>query len=405
MLGQGLATLIPFAAAPILGRLYTPADYGPLAAYMALAAVLATASTLQMNQGIVAERSERQAMVLVSVTIAISIAMAVVTAVLSIGIYFWASQTPGWKEAAPWLMFLPVTILASGLNATVISLANRRTHYGFIARLQVMSTAGSVLTSIMFGFAGFGYAGLLAAYLLQQCASLAAHLFLLSRMIKGTRLERRLSRLRVLARRHKHSAIYTLPASFIASFNLSLPVFALSSLGAAAIVGNFNRARQLVTLPLTILGFSIGSVFRQRAAVDLAQRGTCRPILKKTFVALFSLALPSITILAIIAPDLLRIVMGPNWEDAGYIVRILAPMLLVRFCVVPLMPILLFPGNQHINFFLSLFSVVTIALCTVGPMALGGTPIAALVGYSAGFSVVYVAYFIACWRVSARSKR
>ncbi|PWB84025.1 MAG: hypothetical protein C3F11_03395, partial [Methylocystaceae bacterium] len=37
--GQGLAMAIPILAAPVLGRLYRPDDYGLLGAYMGLAGV------------------------------------------------------------------------------------------------------------------------------------------------------------------------------------------------------------------------------------------------------------------------------------------------------------------------------------------------------------------------------
>src|SRR5262249_37863538 len=45
--GQFVAAAIPFLAAPVLGRLYLPADYGVLATYMAIANILGAMSTLQ----------------------------------------------------------------------------------------------------------------------------------------------------------------------------------------------------------------------------------------------------------------------------------------------------------------------------------------------------------------------
>jgi O-antigen/teichoic acid export membrane protein len=38
--GNAVATAVPILAAPVLGRLYEPADYGALAQYMAPAAIL-----------------------------------------------------------------------------------------------------------------------------------------------------------------------------------------------------------------------------------------------------------------------------------------------------------------------------------------------------------------------------
>ncbi|MEO0754379.1 MAG: hypothetical protein AAFY85_06230, partial [Pseudomonadota bacterium] len=54
--GQLLAAAVPLLAAPIIGRLYTPSDYAPLAAFAAISAVVGTVSTLQLSNAIIAER-------------------------------------------------------------------------------------------------------------------------------------------------------------------------------------------------------------------------------------------------------------------------------------------------------------------------------------------------------------
>ena len=65
--GQTLAVIIPILTAPILGRLYTPAEYGVLAAYMSVAVVITTIGNWQYAQAIVFEADDEAALSLVRV--------------------------------------------------------------------------------------------------------------------------------------------------------------------------------------------------------------------------------------------------------------------------------------------------------------------------------------------------
>ena len=343
--GQGLAAVIPMVTAPVLGRLYGPEDYGTLAAYMAYALIFAGVSSLQLHQGIIAERSEVRAIGLVSACLAVSGIVALISVLFASGLYFFVRDDPEWAGLAAWLFLLPVTTFAAGATSAIASLANRRTRYGFMARVQVGSVLIATALSVTLGYLGAGAQGLFTAYFLQQLIILAAHIVLL-RTIPDFRLEVRPRRLFAIAWTHRRFAYFTLPTEFVSNFSQSLPIFALSALDATATLGAFNRARQLIMLPVNLLGASIGQVFRQRAAVQYHETGTCRPLYARTFLMLLATGVLPMLILMAIAPELFRIVLGPKWVEAGQIARLLAPMLLFRLVVSPLTSVFYFARGQ-----------------------------------------------------------
>ncbi len=399
--GQIVAAILPLAAAPILGRLYLPADYGALAAYMALAGLFGAVSTLQLQHGIIAERSERRARELVLVVILVACAVAFVAGLAAVAIFFGMGGSDAYTAVRAWVLVLPLTVLSSGATAAIVVLANRRAAYGALARIPVFAAVVTVATSIFFGIMGFGASGLFISYFLGQAVTLGAYLHLYRR-IEPQRPEIRLRRFFAVGWRHRDFARYSMPSQFLSVVSLDMPVYALTATGNIGLLGAFNRARGLVTMPLSLIGSAVGQVFRQRAAEDYRRTGSCRNLYVRTGLGLFITGLPPIVILMLWAPDLFRIVLGPNWGEAGEIARILAPMLLLRLVCSPLSTVFFVVGHQRFDFLLMSLTLAlsfAAALCPV--LLLNQPPIWAVWGFSVAYSISYTMYLIAGWAIAS----
>lgn len=399
--GQGLAALIPIAAAPILGRLYHPSDYAALATYMAIGTLLGSASALQMQNAIIADRSDRNAVALVSVCVGAALAVSALALVISVGLFVIYRRDPEWAGLSGWFLLLPVTTMAAGVTNAIAALANRYSRYGFMARVQIMSIFLATGLSIVLGFFGAAAQGLFVAYFLQQALTLFAHIVLL-RSLPAFAFERRVRRLAALFRRHRRFALFTLPSEFIGSFSQGLPVFALSWIGQTATLGAFNRARQLVMLPFNLLGQSIAQVFRQRAAAQYHATGSCRTLFVKTFFLLLLIGAPPVVILMVIAPDLFRIVLGPNWTPAGEIARIIAPMLLARLLVSPLTSVFYFAQKQAVDLMLNIAGAVVMTAALAIAVWRGCDSYATVAVYTAVNVVIYAVYLVTGWGLSKK---
>ena len=163
--GQLFALALPILAAPLLGHLYTPADYGGLALFMAATGMLSVVAALQMQHGIIAARLDVEARALVWLCVFLATSLALV--VLATLVFFkLTGGSPGW------LWLLPITVSISGLMAGVTTLANRARRYGTLARLQAFRVAVTVTGSIICGLWGWGKAGLFTGYMMGQAVNL-----------------------------------------------------------------------------------------------------------------------------------------------------------------------------------------------------------------------------------------
>ena len=113
--GQAVAILVPILAAPILGRLYMPADYGALAAYMAPAAILAVLASLQFQHAIIAERTDHNAALVGWICLTSALVIGGLTALVVA--FFWTTVFLP-TATGEWFVLLPLTVASAGLVVT-----------------------------------------------------------------------------------------------------------------------------------------------------------------------------------------------------------------------------------------------------------------------------------------------
>jgi O-antigen/teichoic acid export membrane protein len=104
----------------------------------------------------------------------------------------------------------------------------------------------------------------------------------------------------------------------------------------AATVGLYGRAYQLITLPTENLNAAVGGVaFSALSRVQNDPERLKRYFLKG-YTLLLTLTVPLAVASVLFADDLMVVVLGPKWVEAGAIFRLLAPMILVFALINPL---------------------------------------------------------------------
>lgn len=391
---SGVAMALPILAAPVLSRLYSPVDYGVLAIFMMISNIVGGMSTLQLHLGIVAERSERHAEILMRITIAASVLLSLL--LLPVAVLLAVSL----DGVGPWMLLLPMVSLVAGLSTTVSSIANRHGAYRSLAFIPLAGTVTIVAVSLAGGLAGLGHHGLLLGYLAGQTITAALFLRALFGPLRPRPQHLTARRIRLSLRRQRSYLTWSLPTSFIDRANREAPNYVLAVLGNVQVLGSYTRARQLLALPVNVLGGAIGQVFFQRASDEVARTGSCRRIWVRTFLGLFGLGAPATIALAIIAPDLFRIALGAQWVEAGEIAQLLAPMLFGSFVCAPLASVFYIAGRQKEDFWLMLttfalfvalgFAVVLASLSMKTSISL----------FSATYTMVYVVYILRSYQLS-----
>jgi len=397
--GQVVAAVIMFLAAPVLGRLYLPAEYGVLAIYLSIASVLVGVGNWQYAQGIIVESRDNKAEVLLRLCFITSAITSVVAAVVAMGIVYYPNTSGDWQQARIWFVALPFSTFIGGVVAAWTAMANRNQMYRAMATIQIVSVSLTVIASITMGVMGFGYVGLMISHFLGQLLTFFTYGYLMyNRHRKNHKIGK--NQLLVMGRKHKGFALFTAPSTFLSSFAMQFPVFVLGLMGAVDMIGLFSRARQLLTMPITLLGGAVAQVFQRRAAIDFAREGTCYPLYKKTFLMLAGVGIVPVALLAIWAPDIFEIFLGPNWREAGNVARILAPLLFIRLICNPLSTVFFITNSQREGLFLTIGTVLLIISFSFCSYALDYGELGIIISFAMAYSIAYTIFLFRSYQLS-----
>jgi len=333
--GSVAARLVVLASMPVVTRLFSPADFGVAAVFVAIVGVASVLATLRYEDAVLLPDDEDEAIdaglvALAALLVATVLVTAAVLAVHALGLG---------GGLGGWLLLLPLAIFLTGLANVLAAWALRHQRARTIAASEI-ALAGT-LTGVRLGAgAAFGSSvgGLVAAVVAGRLARAAA--LLRGPDLPGARAALRRARdgrrrLARAARAYRDFPLYSAPTSALRHGTRHLPVLALGAIFAPAIVGLYAVANRLMESPLSP---TIRAVQRTYFADAAARRNDGRPLtgaFLKTTAALAAAGAGPAAVIMIWGEPLFALVLGADWEAAGRYAGVLAPWIVSRLMLAP----------------------------------------------------------------------
>ncbi|MBD2722184.1 lipopolysaccharide biosynthesis protein [Hymenobacter armeniacus] len=231
----------------------------------------------------------------------------------------------------PLVRLMGLGLFFNGLSATALSILRRRMAFRALA---IIETTAYVLAygglGIAMAWAGWGVWSLVVANLAQ---GLLVALLAYAVTRHSLRLYFRWAHYRPLLA-YGTRITFT---SFIEFITSSLDTLLIGRLLGAALLGVYNRASMLITLPLYLLTRSVSRVIFPAFSQVQADRAKLGGVYLGSITLVAAGILPLGAGVAVAAPVLVRAVLGPGWEAAVPVLRILC-------AAVPLSLITMFAG-------------------------------------------------------------
>jgi O-antigen/teichoic acid export membrane protein len=402
MSGAAVAQMIGLGCAPVLSRLYGPAEFGILGGYLAVVVVLGAGATLNYADALMLPKADEQAAPLFN-------AAWLTTTVVAVGTGLGCWLVPiGWLSvvgiaglgSVRWL--LPFSVLALGLSQTFTAWCVRLQRFDKTSRSQILRSVSSCTAQVSSGWAGLGAGGLVggslagdactAGYLGRSALTRSGKLF-----VAGLHLRE----IWQAARGYREFALYGCPQNVLNALSQGVPVLALAHYHGVGVAGAYAFGMRVLQAPLTLMSNSFRQVlFQKLSQIAAANRDLYPPFLKST-TALTFLIFPPACLGFMAAPRFFAWVFGADWNEAGEYARWLIVWLAPMFCNVPA---ILTARVLRLQRNLFLFDVALLAL-RVATLVLGGLwlsslhTIAALSIAGALFNVLLILY------VAARLRR
>ena len=347
---SALVQLFPLFSAPIIARLYTPAEFGIYSVFFALSAILAGVSALALTNATLLEDEDVSGAHATLLAMTVTVIFCSLLLVLIIGTPRTTMAAFFGEAVVTYLPWLPLSAVISGIFTCLYTWAIRTKQYHLLARNRLVLGASTAGLQIGIGLTDPGAIGFILANLCGY--GLAVTLLILPFLRDLRRLKPSFGLHSALAQFRKHRALplWTVPANLVNSVCSFLPDLIIGRLFGVALLGQFSLASRMVSFPLSFIATSAQDIFRQQAAQEFIEHGHCRQTFNR-FLLLMGLAAAGLLIpIILVVPYVFPIIFGSQWNQSGVLIQAVGLLLVVRFISSPLSYVWIIRGHHKLNF-------------------------------------------------------
>lgn len=318
-------------ATPLLTRLYSPEDFGLLAAFTAILAFLSVISAGRYDLAIpLPEDKQDSANLLV-----LSLGIVFFITVISFIIFFLYSDNIASLMKSPrlahYLPLIPVGVLFGGVYQVFSKWSIREKSFGIIARTKIYQSVATLSIQLL------GYKLGVLSLILGHASGQGVGATSLAKSALREKEFRNITikDIKKQAIRYKDFPIYSSPTALFNVASLQFAPLILISLYGATVSGFYALTLRILSLPISLVGGAIGNVFLSEA--PKANREGKLPDLILSLHNKLSLvgALP-LAVLLFFGPEIFKFVFGPQWLQAGVYAQWMAPWIYLQLQWSPL---------------------------------------------------------------------
>lgn len=332
--GTVIAQTLNVITLPLLSRIYSPADFGVMAVYSSVVAILTELAGLRYYLAIPLPKHTRYAHALVCLSFIIQIAM---VSLLTIILFFagdYLFEKLSLEALIRYKYLIPVGLLTIGGYNIVSQWAIREAHFATLGKTKITQAVGGASAKIALGALGLRPFGLLCGTIIGQCGGIGA---LLSCLLRKTGQHIRITKkdiFRVLIRYRKFP-VYSTMFGLLNTAGVYMPQLFLSACFSTEVTGLYSMAVMLLHVPSIFVDQALGQIFLQRASTA-KHNGSLHIVALKAYSLLWKLSCFPILFISIFAPWIFAIALGEEWVNAADFSIMLAPWIAVAFVFSPM---------------------------------------------------------------------
>jgi O-antigen/teichoic acid export membrane protein len=356
-IGTSIAQAFPILFYPILGRIFTPAEFGMLATITAITSILAVLATGKYESSILISDTKQDAANIVVLVFLLSFLFLLISFLV---LLIFSNQFDRWFNIPGiknWLFVCPISAFAIIIFNCYNEWCVRNKYFVKLSWNKIINSAATTLSKLFFGIVKILTNGLVIGDLIGRLISAVGCVFRVLRKDKNAFIQVSFKRMRVLAMRFIEFPKYSLPGQLIDTYNSQLPTLMIASYFHSSEVGYYAMAGSLLSVPANVISEAVMNVFRQRANEEWVQNGNCRNIYNKVVRLMFFIIVPTSIVLMFVLPDLFSFLLGRNWRIAGIYARILVPNVAILFMFQVVAAVFIIANKIKVSFIWQIFSI------------------------------------------------
>lgn len=345
-LGQAIA----LAVSPVLTRLTGPAAFGVFGVYLAALGVLGAVASWRFGLAVPLPETDEEAAAVVFAGALGALALAAFAGLLVLFAGDWVARvvldTP---PIEPLLWLIPAGMLGVGLTDVLSGWCLRHRDFRPLVRSRITRSVGTSALQLAGGVVVRGSPiGLVGGDVLGRLFSVWEMARTITHAERGRALVPSISKIRAAVSRYRAFALVSTPSTLINAAGAWAPVVLLTVWWGPIAGGLYTLGQRVIGVPIGLLGDSAGQVYIGELAARARDSSSAMTVLfSKTAKGLLTLGIPAGIAMLLLGPLAFRIVFGPQWADAGVMVRWLALALVCQLVAIPLAQTLNVLGYQR----------------------------------------------------------
>ncbi|MDR6404750.1 MULTISPECIES: oligosaccharide flippase family protein [Chryseobacterium] len=329
MIGTGISQFVPVLFSPLLARIYSPADFGDLAIFMAFSVIIGMCASGMYEYAIVLPEKENDAISIVKLITIISLFISFLCGIIFIILSFYI-------KIEEFYYLVPFSIFFTTCYNILSYWYNRTQKYKILNIVRILQSVIIVAGSFMF----YSYKnGLIYGFVLGGL--FCCIMYLLNFLIHFRKIN--LKEIKRVAIVYKKFPTLILPSSLMNTVSGYAPVFFIKKFYTSSQLGSYSMSNRVLTAPISVISTAIGQVYFKNLSDYYNEEKD--ELIKKTFQnSTYVLSFISIVIflpLFFFGENLAIFVFGKAWKEAGEFIEIIALASMIKFIVSPLSTILI----------------------------------------------------------------
>lgn len=329
IIGNVAGQFISFATMPLVTRLYSPADFGLFSLFMSILSILGPLSTFRFNEAILLPKERHNVLNVFALSVASSFLFSLfvlflITLIVDTSLIRSSSNINLYIDYC-WL--IPLGILLRGVFLSMNQLAEWQIKFKQLAFTPIIMNSTGRLIVISLGL--FFYSGAWGLIAGRLSGLMICIIYFSWISLRGIFTEFKtaitVTNMGLMAKRYKEFALFGPWSVLLHTASLEILVFILVSVFSPTIAGLYALGKNMIGVPIRMIGMSLNRVFQQKA-VRLKQNPS--QLLTETgkFIKyLVYFILPIIFFLAVLGDWFFAFLFGNQWIEAGVYAQVLAP--------------------------------------------------------------------------------
>lgn len=319
----GLAQVVAVAAMPLITRLYSSEAFGHFALFNATVTILMPLASLRYEFALPLPSEESSALDLLTLCLALVVGSSLAVALLSL--LLWPIFAEWTRIRGQEMMFLPLALLALGLNAVMTSWLVRNRAFSQLAHVRFATMVGTVACQIALGQLSADSTGLILGFVGGYLLGFALAVYQCHAALFAAASRGRVRNVWGAAAEYYSFAVISAPSGIVNAVGSQGPSIVLLYLYGPAITGQFSLAQRVLSQPMVFAGQAVKQVLWGNAARLLVDDpGRLWPLFLRVNAFLLAAMAPGL-ILIWFGGAIFAFVFGSAWAQAGDFAGVMVP--------------------------------------------------------------------------------